>query len=235
MARRGTSRVATLIAAIVVMLIPGLALAQGSGGAHEGHDVATSPGSDPLGDIVVAFELTDRDGNIVTAKDFEGRYVLLGFGFTHCPHICPMMVLNMGKALKETSIEAAGIFVSVDTERDSPTITDDYASKFGDSMIGLGGSIEQINAAASNFKVSYQVGSGAMPLEELPSTAVALNPDFCTADELARNLRCDPEAVVGRIHRDRLLLDMRTVRDDELGAIAAALERIAAGAQGRAS
>ncbi len=157
MARRGTSRVATLIAAIVVMLSPGLALAQGSGGAHEGHDVATSPVSDPLGDIVVAFELTDRDGNIVTAKDFEGRYVLLGFGFTHCPHICPMMVLNMGKALRETSIEAAGIFVSVDTERDSPTITDDYASKFGDSMIGLGGSIEQINAAASNFKVSYAI------------------------------------------------------------------------------
>ena len=70
-----------------------------------------------------------------------------------------------------------------------------------------------------------QVGSGAMPLEELPSTAVTLDPDFCTAELLARTLRCDRAAVVGRIHRDRLLLDMRTVRDDEIAEIAAALAR----------
>ena len=70
-----------------------------------------------------------------------------------------------------------------------------------------------------------QVGSGAMPLEELSSSAVALSPDFCTAEFLARTLRCDQAAVVGRIHRDQLLLDMRTVRDDEIAAIAAALLR----------
>ena len=70
-----------------------------------------------------------------------------------------------------------------------------------------------------------QVGSGAMPLEELPSSAVALSPDFCTAARLARTLRCDRAAVVGRIQRDRLLLDMRTVRDDEIAEIAGALGR----------
>jgi L-seryl-tRNA(Ser) seleniumtransferase len=70
-----------------------------------------------------------------------------------------------------------------------------------------------------------QVGSGAMPLEELSSSAVVLSPDFCSAELLARALRCDRAAVVGRIHRDRLLLDMRTVRDDEIGEIAAALLR----------
>ena len=70
-----------------------------------------------------------------------------------------------------------------------------------------------------------QVGSGAMPLEELSSSAVALSPDFCTAEFLARTLRCDQAVVVGRIHRDQLLLDMRTVRDDEIAAIAAALLR----------
>lgn len=107
--------------------------------------------------IDVDFELLDRDGNIVTDEDFLGRYVLLGFGFTNCAHICPMMVLNMGKALKMTSHEAAGIFVSVDTERDTPAITDTYASNFGETMIGLSGSYEQVSAAAENFKVSFAV------------------------------------------------------------------------------
>ena len=107
--------------------------------------------------ITVEFELLDRHGNVVTDEDFLGRYVLLGFGFTHCPHICPMMALNMGKALSLTDVDAAGIFVSVDTERDSPEVTDDYASNFGDSMLGLGGSYERVSAAATNFKVSFAV------------------------------------------------------------------------------
>ena len=109
------------------------------------------------GGIVVDFELVDRDGNLVSDEDFRGRYVLLGFGFTHCEHICPLMALNIGRVVQASSEPATGIFVSVDTERDTPTISDDYARHFGDSMLGLGGSMEQINAAAKNFKVSYVV------------------------------------------------------------------------------
>ena len=130
MARSKARTGATLIAAVasVVLCSPGLSLAQqngaGAGPAHqamEGHFVDPKPSaSDPLGDIVVEFELTDRDGRIVSAENFRGRYVLLGFGFTHCPHICPMMARNMGKALRDTDKDTAGIFVSVDTERDSP-------------------------------------------------------------------------------------------------------------------
>ena len=123
---------------------------------HEGHEMVGMPHfGDPLQDIVVDFELVGRDGGTVTAEDFRGRHVLLGFGFTHCPDVCPLMVLNMGKAVRDTG--AVGIFISVDTERDSPEITDQYASRFGERMIGLSGNISQINAAASNFKVSYVV------------------------------------------------------------------------------
>ncbi len=112
-----------------------------------------------LGDhgVVVDFELMNRDGAIVRDEDFRGRHVLMGFGFTHCEHICPLMALNMGRVVEETSHEITGIFVSVDTERDTAAITDDYAGHFGDAMLGLSGSIEQINAAAKNFKVSYAV------------------------------------------------------------------------------
>jgi len=130
--------------------------------AHTGALAAATANNEPVGNanmhgINVNFELLDRDGNVVTAENFLGRYVLLGFGFTRCAHICPMMALNMGKALSLTDLDAAGIFVSVDTERDSPAVADDYASKFGDRMIGLGGSYEQVSAAAANFKVSFAV------------------------------------------------------------------------------
>ncbi|MFL2547237.1 MAG: SCO family protein [Candidatus Rariloculaceae bacterium] len=107
--------------------------------------------------IEIAFELLDGDGNMVTAEDFRGRYVLLGFGFTHCAHICPMMALNMGKALNMTDRDAAGVFISVDTERDTPEVTHAYAANFGETMVGLSGSYEQVSAAAENFKVSFAV------------------------------------------------------------------------------
>jgi len=133
--------------------------AQTDHAAHLAADAATheSLESSNVHGINVAFELQDRNGTLVTAEDFRGRYVLLGFGFTNCAHICPMMVLNMGKALKMTEQDAAGVFVSVDTERDTPAVTDTYASHFGETMIGLSGSYEQVSAAAENFKVSFAV------------------------------------------------------------------------------
>ena len=149
----------TVLALAIGLAIVGPAAAQTDHAAHLATDAAThkSLESTNTHGIAVAFELQDRDGNIVTAEDFRGRYVLLGFGFTNCAHICPMMALNMGKALKMTDRDAAGIFVSVDTERDTPAITDTYASNFGATMVGLSGTYEQVSAAAKNFKVSFAV------------------------------------------------------------------------------
>jgi len=73
-----------------------------------------------------------------------------------------------------------------------------------------------------------QAGSGALPLEEFPSLALRLRPPGRSVEALARQLRLDPEAVVGRIWRDSLLLDMRTVRDDEVEGVARALQRAVA-------
>jgi protein SCO1/2 len=124
---------------------------------HSGHTLDQSPSALEEHGIVVDFELVDDAGNTVTDEDFRGRYLLLGFGFTHCAHICPLMAFNMGQVLGSADASMTGIFVSVDTERDTPAVTNDYASRFGDGMIGLGGSIEQVNAAAKNFKVSFAV------------------------------------------------------------------------------
>lgn len=145
------------LAAGLLLCVSGAASAQDGAAASEHvHEMAAAPGfGNPLEDIVVDFELVDRDGRTVTAADFLGSHVLLGFGFTHCPDVCPLMVLNMGEAVRDT--DAVGIFISVDTERDSPEITDRYASRFGERMVGLSGNVSQINAAANNFRVSYVV------------------------------------------------------------------------------
>jgi protein SCO1/2 len=128
------------------------ARADGAGARHSSASVLVGVDA-----VVVDFELLDRHGNIVRDEEYRGRYLLLAFGFTNCPHICPLMAFNMGAALEATEHDAAGVFVSVDTERDTPAITDAYASSFSDRMTGLGGSRDQINAAANNFRVSYAV------------------------------------------------------------------------------
>lgn len=110
-----------------------------------------------FGAIKAEFELTNADGNPVTEEVLSGHYTLMAFGFTHCLHICPMMASNMAMALKISPSNAQGIFVSVDTERDTPAIIQAYASAYSDSMIGLGGSYEQIRQAANNFNISYVV------------------------------------------------------------------------------
>jgi cytochrome oxidase Cu insertion factor (SCO1/SenC/PrrC family) len=111
----------------------------------------------PFDDIRVEFELVNAEGELVTQQDILGRYVLLAFGFTRCAHICPMMAANMGMALKASQQDAVGIFISVDTERDTPASVQAYASSFNPSMMGLGGNYQQIRAAANHFNISFVV------------------------------------------------------------------------------
>lgn len=107
--------------------------------------------------IKIEFNLLNRDGKQVTQNDFYGKYVLLTFGYTHCEHICPTVLSDIARTLKASGNDTAGIFISVDTERDTPAITDAYASKFSQKISGLSGSYEEIAAAANNFNVRYSI------------------------------------------------------------------------------
>lgn len=118
---------------------------------------AESGERDVFSELNAGFDLLDADGAKASLSDYRGKNVLLTFGFTHCQHICPMIAANMARAVKASDKEAVGIFVSVDTERDTPAITNDYARGFGDRMIGLGGSHEQVAVAARNFGVTFVV------------------------------------------------------------------------------
>lgn len=153
---------ATTLVAACAAAAPGPGFAQGGDesadhAAHQ-HDPAPAlPSSDVLGDIVVDFSLVDAEGGAVSDEDFRGRYMLLGYGFTRCTDVCPLMGAKMAMALRATENDAVGIFVSVDTERDDPARTNAYASAFSERMIGLGGTHEQVAAAARNFRVSFAV------------------------------------------------------------------------------
>lgn len=116
-------------------------------------DEATSS----LSALRAEFELVDRDGELVNIDRFRGENLLLAFGFTHCEHICPMIAANMARALRATEKPAAAVFISVDTERDTPMRTDDYARAFDERIVGLSGSHAQVAAAARNFQATFVV------------------------------------------------------------------------------
>jgi protein SCO1/2 len=151
---------------------------------HMDHATSMKAATDPFEGINPRFELLDREGKLVSDEDFRGQYVLLAFGFTHCEHICPLMAFNMGNALRAAEHDAVGIFISVDTERDTPGVTDDYASSFGETMMGLGGSLEQINSAAKSFNVSY---------------AVTKTQDYYTVQHTANIYLIDPEGELAEV------------------------------------
>ncbi len=119
--------------------------------------VSQATEQDVFGELIAEFELLDAEGARVTLAGYRNKNVLLTFGFTHCQHICPMIAANMARALNASDKAAIGIFVSVDTERDSPKVTNQYAHQFGDRMIGLGGSHKQVARAARNFGVTFVV------------------------------------------------------------------------------
>lgn len=102
-----------------------------------------------------AFELTDQHGKTVRDTDFKGRIMLVFFGFTHCPDICPITVATLSKLMEMMGSKAdqvAPIFITVDPHRDTPQAMKDYLANFDPRLTGLTGSEEKIKQAASAYK-----------------------------------------------------------------------------------
>lgn len=105
------------------------------------------------------FALTDQTGKKVTDQDFRGRYMLVFFGFTNCPDICPAGLQLISAALDKLGTKAANvtpIFVSVDPERDTPEKLGTYVKNFSDRIVGLTGTPEEIAAVARAYRVFYE-------------------------------------------------------------------------------
>ncbi len=102
------------------------------------------------------FTLVDHTGKTVTDKDFRGRYMLVYFGFTNCPDICPSGLQVMAAALDKAGAKAdqvTPIFITVDPERDTPEQLASYVSSFHPRLVGLTGSPEQVTAALKAYRV----------------------------------------------------------------------------------
>lgn len=105
------------------------------------------------------FKLVDHTGKMVTEKDFAGRKMLVFFGFTHCPDICPSGLQVMSAALDQLGDKAGAvvpIFVTVDPERDTPEVMAKYVTSFHPRLVGLTGSQDAIKAAAKAYRVYYK-------------------------------------------------------------------------------
>ncbi len=106
-----------------------------------------------------AFSLLNQTGQRVTEADFAGRHMLVYFGFTNCPHICPAGLQIMAQALdnlaKDAPQKAAAIepvLITIDPTRDTPEVLGDYVSAFHPRLTGLTGSEEEINAVVKAYK-----------------------------------------------------------------------------------
>jgi protein SCO1/2 len=117
------------------------------------------------------FSLIDQDGRRVTEKDFLGKYILVFFGYTYCPDICPTELQVMSAALDQMGPEAGRIqpiFVSIDPARDTPEVLKAYVANFGPRLIGLTGSPEEVAAIAKAYRVYYaKAGNGSTATDYL--------------------------------------------------------------------
>ncbi len=113
------------------------------------------------------FELVDKTGVVRTDEEFEGKIMLVYFGFTHCPDVCPGDVGVMSATLNELGEDAdevAAVFISVDPERDTPEALSEYFA-FDERIVPLTGTPEAAKAARDSFKLFAQK-------EELPDSAL---------------------------------------------------------------
>ncbi len=189
-------------------LIPYLLLAAALAGGLLWHESETVPG---LGRSIVTgqadvggpFRLTDQNGKTVSDTDFRGRYMLIYFGYSFCPDVCPTTLSVMAQALDKLGGESrrvTPVFITIDPERDTPQVLGDYMKAFGPNFVGLTGSA----AAIKDAEKKYRVYAVKKPLEkggygmDHSSVMYLMGPDgkmisfydeAISPDDLAKDLR----------------------------------------------
>ncbi|MEO8303857.1 MAG: SCO family protein [Betaproteobacteria bacterium] len=113
------------------------------------------------------FALTDPSGKPRTLADFRGKVVVLFFGYTQCPDVCPTTLAALAEVMKTLGPADASrvqvVFVTVDPDRDTAPIIASYVKAFDPSFMGLSGDTEAIARTAKEFKVLYQKQPGRTP------------------------------------------------------------------------
>lgn len=117
----------------------------------------------PAAQIGGPFTLTDQTGKRVTDKDFRGRYLLIYFGYTFCPDVCPtelQMIARGMEILGDKGKNVVPVFITVDPDRDTVAVMKDYVAAFSPRMVGLTGSAAETAAVAKAYKVYARKATG---------------------------------------------------------------------------
>ena len=150
------------------------------------------------------FQLVDQNGEARSDRDFRGRYMLVYFGYTHCPDVCPLTLEEMADALdklgKPKSVRIVPVFITVDPARDTPKVMKAYLAPFGDAFVGLSGDAKAVMAAERAYRVyarRHALPGGDYAMDH-SSTMYLMGPDgrFVTTyeevdgpDKIAADLR----------------------------------------------
>lgn len=105
-----------------------------------------------------SFTLVDHNGKTVTAADFRGRFMLMYFGYTYCPDVCPTTLTTMTDAidiLDGDGESVVPVFITVDPERDTPEHLKMYVNYFHPRLVGLTGTAQSVAAAAKAYRIYY--------------------------------------------------------------------------------
>lgn len=151
-----------VLAGVTIALTLGLVgralwFAPETGGGREASVTGTSLVGGP-------FALVDQDGRPVGDADFRGKLMLVYFGYTFCPDVCPTELLDMSQAidaLGKDGDQVQPIFITVDPARDTPQVLKEYLVNFHPRMLGLTGGAEQVQAAAKAYRVYFAKAAGA--------------------------------------------------------------------------
>jgi protein SCO1/2 len=185
-------------ALLSTILAVALAACSGSGPSFKNTDITgASYGRD--------FKLTDHTGKTRTLADFRGKVVVVFFGYTRCPDVCPTTLADLKTAreqLGEDGKRVQVLFVTVDPERDTPQLLASYVPAFDPSFLGLYGDAAATARVANEFKVFYQKVPGKTP-------------DSYTVDHSSGSYVFDPQGRLRLLARQGnvpdLVADLRTL------------------------
>ena len=117
-------------------------------------------------DYAQGFELTDQHGQVRTLKDFDGRVVIVFFGYTQCPDVCPTSMQELAQVkqlLGPDGDKLAGVFITVDPERDTPELLKAYMESFDPGFVALRPTLDQLPQVTKAFKIYYKKVEGQTP------------------------------------------------------------------------
>lgn len=146
-------RIVAWSAAAVLLLVTGVAYVWRP-------DVGSLSRSMPLSSAIGGpFELTTHNGKRLSSADLKGTPFAVFFGFTYCPDVCPTTLLELSNVIKRLGPDADRmryLFISVDSERDTPEHLKRYLTSFDPRIVGLTGTPEEVAAAAKAYRAFYQ-------------------------------------------------------------------------------